>query len=217
MTRGKIKGDTLLDVSMGGVIYQLMSASNSFKEIYVMNFTDCNINHFTKWLEKEEDATDWSFVFKKVCEFEGNSNKWKEKEEQVKKAIKRVIKWENFQNSSVPPQLLPEVDCLLSLWQLNIVSKTKEDYQRNLKKFTCSLKPGGQLILLSAVNMSYYVVGKYKFFILSVDRDFIRESVTNAGFDIEKEHYLSRKVIADMVDYDGLLCILARKQSECPI
>ncbi|XP_066460919.1 nicotinamide N-methyltransferase-like isoform X2 [Eleutherodactylus coqui] len=214
---GKVKGDTLLDVSIGGSVYQLMSASNCFKEIYVMNFTDCNINHFKKWLETEEDATDWSFVFKKVCEFEGNSDKWQEKEEQVKKAIKRVIKWENFENSAVKPQLLPTVDCVLSLWQLDGVSKTKEEYQSNMKKFTCSLRPGGQLILFSAVNMSHYMVGKHKFFILPLERDFIRESVTNAGFDIEKEDYLSRKVITDIVDYDGLLCILARKQSECPI
>ncbi|XP_066446597.1 indolethylamine N-methyltransferase-like [Eleutherodactylus coqui] len=213
---GKVKGDTLLDISIGGSVYQLISASNCFKEVHVMNFTDRNIDHFKKWLQKEEDATDWSFVFQKVCEIEGNSDKWQEKEKQVKKTIKRVIKWENFENSSVPPKLLPEVDCVLSLWQLNIVSKTKEDYQRNLKKFTCSLKPGGQLMLFSAVNMSHYMLGKQKFFILSVDRDFIRESVTNAGFVIEKEDYLSTKVTTDIVDYDGLLCILACKQSECP-
>ncbi|XP_066460931.1 nicotinamide N-methyltransferase-like isoform X4 [Eleutherodactylus coqui] len=214
---GKVKGDTLLDVSLAAVIYQLISASNQFKKMYKVEFIDPNITHFKEWLEKKEGATDWSFALQKVCEFEGNRDKWQEKEEQLRKTIAGVIKWDNCENIFFNPQLLPEVDCVLSLWQLNVVSKTKEEFQRNLKNFTCSLKPGGQLILFSAVNMSYYVVGKYKFFALTVDRDFIRQTVIKTGFAIEKEHYLSRKVNSDLIAYDGMLCILARKQCECPI
>ncbi|XP_066460906.1 nicotinamide N-methyltransferase-like [Eleutherodactylus coqui] len=214
---GKVKGDTLLDINLGGAIYQLISASNCFKEMYVVDFTDCNIDHFKKWLEKNEGATDWSFAFQKVCEIEGSGDKWQEKEEQLRKTIKGIIKWDNFENSSLNHQLFPKVDCVLCLWILNVVSKTKEEFQRNLKKFACCLKPGGHLILFSGVNVTYYMLGKHKFFILSVDRDFIRESVTNAGFVIEKEDYLSTKVTTDIVDYKGMAIILARKQSECPI
>ncbi|XP_066446624.1 indolethylamine N-methyltransferase-like [Eleutherodactylus coqui] len=214
---GKVKGDTLLDVSLAAVIYQLISASNQFKKIYKVEFTDPNITHFKEWLEKKEGATDWSFALQKACEFEGNRDKWQEKEEQLRKTIAGVIKWDNFENIFVNPQLLPEVDCVLCLWQLTVVSKTKEEFQRNLKKFTCCLKPGGQLILFSAVNMTYYVVGKHKFFILSVDRDFIRQTVIKTGFAIEKEHYVSRNINTDLIDYEGMLCIMARKQCECPI
>ncbi|KAG9465173.1 hypothetical protein GDO78_018765 [Eleutherodactylus coqui] len=186
------------------------------KEIFMVKFTDHHRKHLKRWLEKKEGATDWSFVFQKVCELEGNRDKWQEKEAQVRKSIKGVIEWDDFENSSVITQL-PEVDCVLSLWKLNVVSKTKEELQRNLKKFTCSLKPGGQLILFTVVNMSYYKLGEQKFFVFKVDIDDIKESLNNAGFVIEEENYLPKKVITDIVDYEGLFFILARKKSESPI
>ncbi|KAM4016094.1 indolethylamine N-methyltransferase-like isoform 3-T4 [Anomaloglossus baeobatrachus] len=70
---GKVKGDTLLNVSIAGVLFPIFSASNVFKKIYVMNFTDSCDKHFKTWLEKKEGATDWSFVSKRVCQLEGKA------------------------------------------------------------------------------------------------------------------------------------------------
>ncbi|XP_069829599.1 indolethylamine N-methyltransferase-like [Dendropsophus ebraccatus] len=208
---GEVKGEILLDISMGSIMYQLISASNYFKDIYVLEFTDANLKHFKKWLAKEEGATDWSFACQKVCEFEGIGDMSKEKEDQVRRKIKEVIKWEDYEKSCMSPQLVPEVDCVLSLWVLIPISKTKKDFQRNLKEFTSRLKIGGHLILFVGLNMTFYKMGKHKYCFLSVDEDFVRESVIKAGLVIEKVDSLPRKVDTDIVDYKHLLFVLARK------
>ncbi|CAN2391042.1 amine N-methyltransferase activity, partial [Pristimantis euphronides] len=210
---GKVRGDALLDISVGAIIYQLFSASNNFKKMYVMEFKDANITHFKKWLQKEEGATDWSFVSEKFCHIEGIRDKLQEKEDQVRKAIAGVIKWENFENTPIDTQLVPEVDCVLSLWMLAVISKTKEAFQTNLKKFTSRLKIGGHLLLFLGMNMSFYKMGEHKFFLLSVDETFVRESVTNAGFVIEQVESIPSEINTDLIDYDCLLFILARKES----
>ncbi|XP_063775383.1 nicotinamide N-methyltransferase-like [Pseudophryne corroboree] len=211
---GQMTGQILIDISVGAVIYQLLSASNVFKEIYVMEFTDANIKHFKKWLEKGEDATDWSFTSKLVCDRQGNRDGWQEPEEKVRRAIKNVVKWDIFKNSCIDPQLVPIADCVISLWIINVISKTKEEFQRNVKSFTSRLKIGGHLLLFTVLDMTYYRVGQHKHFILTVDEAFVRESVVNAGFVIEKTDLWNATVESDIVDYKHMLFILARKERE---
>ncbi|XP_063775385.1 nicotinamide N-methyltransferase-like [Pseudophryne corroboree] len=211
---GQVKGEILLDVSAGAILYQLLSASNVFKEIYVMDFTDANIKHFKQWLEKGEDATDWSFASKRVCELQGNRDGWQEQEEKVRRAIKNVMKWDIFENSCIDPQLVPMADCVISLLILNIISKTKEDFQKNVKSFTSRLKIGGHLLLFTVLDMTYYRVGQHKHFILTVDEAFVREAVINTGFVIEKADLWCNRVESYFADYKHKFFILARKERE---
>ncbi|XP_063785315.1 nicotinamide N-methyltransferase-like [Pseudophryne corroboree] len=211
---GQVKGNTLLDISSGALVYQLLSASNVFKEIYVMDFTDANIRHFRQWLEKGKEATDWSYASKQVCQLQGNSAGWQEQEEKVRRAVKSVVKWDIFGSGCADPLLVPRADCVLSLWIINIISKTREEYQRNLASATSWLKVGGYLLLFTGLNMTFYTLGQHKYFILPLDEAFVRESVTKAGCVIEKVELLRNKVSTDKVDYDHLLFILARKERE---
>ncbi|XP_075056713.1 nicotinamide N-methyltransferase-like [Mixophyes fleayi] len=211
---GQVKGNILLDISIGSIVYQLFSACNVFKEIYVVKFTDANIKHLKKWLEKGDEATDWSFAAKRVSRLQGNRDGWKEQEEKVRRAMKSIVEWDIFENSCIDPLLVPQVDCVLSLWILNVISKTKEEFQRNLKNFTSRLKIGGYLVLFSPVNMTFYRVGQHKFFHLAVDENFIKESVIKAGFIIEKMDLKASMVKCDLLDYDHVCFILARKERE---
>ncbi|XP_075058774.1 nicotinamide N-methyltransferase-like [Mixophyes fleayi] len=211
---GQVKGNILLDVSIGSIVYQLFSASNVFKEIYVVGFTDAAIHHFKKWLEKGDEATDWSFAAKRVSRLQGNRDGWKEQEEQARRAVKSTVKWDILKNSCIDPLLVPQVDCVLSLWILNVISKTKEEFQRNLKNFTSRLKIGGYLVLFNAVNMTFYRVGQHKFFHLAVDENFVQESVIKAGLVIEKMDLMTGLVKCDLADNDYVCFILARKERE---
>ncbi|XP_075184612.1 nicotinamide N-methyltransferase-like [Anomaloglossus baeobatrachus] len=208
---GIVKGDKLLNVSVGGVLFPIFSASNVFKKIYVMNFTDsCDI-HFKTWLEKKEGATDWSFVSKRVCQLEGNEDGWQEKEEQVRKAIEGVVKFD-ITTGSVASVVVPQVDCVMCAYLFNTICHNKEDITRNLKILTSWLKVGGYLVFMIALNMSFYRVGQHKFVALTVDEKFVKESVTKAGFVIEKEEVIPTSVESDMVDYKNLLFLVARKE-----
>ncbi|XP_073513322.1 nicotinamide N-methyltransferase-like [Phyllobates terribilis] len=208
---GQVKGDKLLDMSAEGALFQLFSASNVFKEMYVMNFIDSNNRHFKRWLEKEEGATDWSFVSKRVCQLEGNVDGWQEKEEQLRKAIVEVIKCD-ISAGSVDSIVLPEVDCVTTAYLFNVICQTKEDIVKNLKTLTSCLKIGGYLVFLIALNMSFFRVGPHKFFALTVDDKSVKESVTKAGFVIEKEEVILTSVEKDIVDYKNLLFLVARKE-----
>ncbi|XP_063775381.1 nicotinamide N-methyltransferase-like [Pseudophryne corroboree] len=211
---GQVTGEILIDISIGAIIYQLLSASNIFKKIYVIDFTDANIKHFKQWLEKGKDATDWSFASKRVCELQGNRDGWQEQEEKVRRAIKNVVKWDIFENSCIDPLLVPMADCVISLWIINVISKTKEDFQKNVKSFTSRLKIGGHLLLFTVLGMTYYRVGNHKHFVLTVDEAFVREAVINAGFVIEKTDLWNGIAESDIVDYKQLFFILARKERE---
>ncbi|MEE6527072.1 hypothetical protein FKM82_028152 [Ascaphus truei] len=68
---GRVKGETLLDVTIGPAAFHLLTACDFFKEINVIEFTDTNIKEFEKWKSSEPGAADWSHAAKVVCELEG--------------------------------------------------------------------------------------------------------------------------------------------------
>ncbi|XP_056397733.1 nicotinamide N-methyltransferase-like [Hyla sarda] len=208
---GLVKGDKLLHISVGAMVYPLLSASNVFKNIYVMDATDTSVNHFKQWLKKGDGATDWSFASKLVSQLEGNVDGWKEKEEQVRRAVKDVFKYNLFNDSSTGSVAIPQVDCVLTVFIFNVICKTKEDFKKSLKTFTSWLKVGGYLVFFITLNMTFYRVGNQKYSTLTVHEKFVREAVTNAGFAIEKDEVLPTSVENDIVDYENMLFLVARK------
>ncbi|XP_072283054.1 indolethylamine N-methyltransferase-like [Pyxicephalus adspersus] len=211
---GQLKGEKILDISIGSVIYQLFSISNICKEIHVVQLTNASFKHFKQWLENDKGATDWSYTSKRVCHLESNRQEWKEKEDQLRKVIKGVYKWDNHETNSLSSKLVPQVDCVISLYILNVVSKTKDDFLRNLKSFTSTLKIGGQLLLFMVLNMTFYKVGSHRYFCLTLVEEDVQEVVINAGFIIEKSTLTKAVEPNDIVNYSHVCYILARKVKE---
>ncbi|XP_068128353.1 indolethylamine N-methyltransferase-like [Hyperolius riggenbachi] len=213
-SKGVLKGSKMIDLSIGATAFQLFPVCNIYKEIYVMEFTDSNIEHFKLWLDKDEKATDWSFSAKRACQLEGNKQDWKKKEDQARQAVKGVFKWENCQTNPIDPKLVPEVDCVLSIYVLSVVCKTKEEFQNGLKNAVSRLKMGGHLVLFTPLNMSFYRVGKNRFFVLTMDEKTLQELVINAGFVIEKSGSMKSVEKCDLVDYSHMCYVLACKVKE---
>ncbi|XP_077312253.1 indolethylamine N-methyltransferase-like [Lithobates pipiens] len=211
---GQLKGDKVLDISIASIIYQLFSTSNIFKEIYVVQMTDASFKHFKEWLDNDIKATNWSYATKRVCYLEGNRQGWKEKEDQVRKVIKGVYKWDNHETNGLDPKVVPQVDCVLSVWLLNVISRTKEDFLRNLERFTSRLKLGGQLMLFLVLNMTFYKVGHHHYFCLSLNETEVQELVIKAGFVIEKSSFIKAAEPSDIVNYSHMSFVLARKVKE---
>ncbi|XP_069804475.1 nicotinamide N-methyltransferase-like [Dendropsophus ebraccatus] len=208
---GLVKGDSLLAMNVGAMVYPLFSASNVFKNIYVVGVTESSVNHFKEWLEKGDKATDWSFAAKLVCQLEGNPDGWLEKEEQVRRAVKGVYVYNLFDDKPKDSVPIPPVDCLLSVFLFNVICQTKEDFMHNLKTFTSWLKIGGHLVFIITLNMTFYRVGEHKFSATTVDEMFVREAVTKAGFIIEKDEVMPTSVENDLVDYKNILFLVTKK------
>ncbi|KAG9463098.1 hypothetical protein GDO78_022442 [Eleutherodactylus coqui] len=68
---GLVKGNSMLALNIGGIIYPLFAAK-CFKEIHVVELTDASVKHFNQWLNNGDEATDWSFAAKFHSKLEGN-------------------------------------------------------------------------------------------------------------------------------------------------
>ncbi|XP_075462669.1 nicotinamide N-methyltransferase-like [Ascaphus truei] len=211
---GRVRGDTMIDISAGPTVYQLLSASDIFKEIIVIKCTEPSIQEFKKWLKKDPGAADWSYASKALCELEGNREEWQVKEDKVRRAIKQVVKWDVSKDNPIDHVVLPQVDCVLSLWVLQAISKDKEAYRSNLKKCASLLNIGGHLLLFGALNAKYYMIGEHKFFFLSCDEKFLREALRDAGYIIENVDVLPSRRGCDFIDYEHFVYIIARKERE---
>ncbi|XP_063291734.1 nicotinamide N-methyltransferase-like [Pelobates fuscus] len=208
LEKGVVKGETLIDFSVGATASHLIPVCNGFKDIYVIEVNDLNINEFEKWRQNKQDAVNFSYGAKFLYKLEGGREAWHVKEDKTRQAIKGVVKWDISNDDQVPVDL-PQADCVLSLYLLEVTSKDRDTYQRNLKKLTSHLKPGGHLILFTVLNMTFYKVDEEKFFILPVDKEFVKQAVINAGLVLEKVNVLPSKKNCDLVDYDAIMHIRA--------
>ncbi|CAH2320318.1 nicotinamide N-methyltransferase-like [Pelobates cultripes] len=69
---GRLRGSTLIDHSVGPVIFHLLPLCKYFKDITILELNEHCVKVLQKWLNKEEDALDWSHAAKIVAELEGN-------------------------------------------------------------------------------------------------------------------------------------------------
>ncbi|XP_075462673.1 nicotinamide N-methyltransferase-like [Ascaphus truei] len=197
------------------LVYPITQLFKTFSsEINVIEFTDVNIREFEMWRNKEPGAADWSHAAKIVCELEGKSEEWQGKEDKARRAVKRVVKCDFTKDNPLEPVVLPQMDCLLCMFVLQVVSKDHQAFCSNLKKLASMLKTGGDILLFGTFNKSYYMVGEHKFFYLSHDEDLIREAVCEAGFIIESLESMRTKKTSILADYEHVIFLIGRKERE---
>ncbi|XP_062995668.1 nicotinamide N-methyltransferase-like [Elgaria multicarinata webbii] len=180
-----IGGDTLIDIGSGPTIYQFLSACESFREIVATDYTDQNREEMQRWLRKDPEAFDWSPVVKYVCELEGDREKWVDKEEKVRRAIRQVLKCDVTHPSPLGLLALPPADCLLSSLCLEGACKDLPTYRSALKNISSLVKPKGHLVLYAILEDTYYIVGQQRFSSLYLERASVEVAVKEAGFAIE--------------------------------
>ncbi|KAM4016816.1 nicotinamide N-methyltransferase-like isoform 1-T2 [Anomaloglossus baeobatrachus] len=212
-TKGGIGGDTLLDFGTGPSIYQLLSACEVFDKIIVSDFLEQNRDEFQKWLKKDPDAFDWNHIIKYVSELEGNREDYEKKAEKLRHKVKEVLQCDALKRNPYDPVVVPPVDCLLSCLCLETACKDIKTFCEVLKNFKDLIKPGGHLILISALNANYYHVGKTYFGSMNMKKEELEMAFKEAGYQIEKEVYKPRadKSQMEVTDFQTNYFILARK------
>ncbi|MEE6467743.1 hypothetical protein FKM82_008043 [Ascaphus truei] len=211
---GEVTGKTLLDVTNGSSIYQFLPACESFQEIIVAESNERVKRDLEKWLNKEPDAFDYSHTSKLLCELEGKSAMWQEKEEQLRRTIKRILICDFTKENPLHPVILPKMDCLITVAYLEVVSKDLDAYRSNLKKVSSLIKVGGHLVLFVFISMTYYMIGEHKFYMLKYDEEFVRKALTDTGYVIKSVHLQARKKTTHLTDYEHIGFILAQKERE---
>ncbi|MEE6484732.1 hypothetical protein FKM82_013999 [Ascaphus truei] len=148
------------------------------------------------------------------CQYEERVEEWPGKEDKARRAVKRIVKCDLTKDNPLEPVVLPQMDCLLSIIVLQVVSKDHQAFCNNLKKLASMLKTGGHILLVGSYNSSCYMIGEHKFFCLSFDEGFIREAVCDAGFIIENLEALPTKKTSNLADYDHIVFMIALKERE---
>nr|XP_056716361.1 nicotinamide N-methyltransferase-like isoform X1 [Euleptes europaea] len=179
-----LKGNTLIDIGSGPSIHQFLSACESFQEIIATDYTDQNREEMQRWLKKEPGAFDWSLLVKYVCELEGDRERWAEKEEKVRRTIKQVLKCDVTQADPLAPLVVPPADCVLSVLCLETACEDLPTYRSAVKNIGSLVKPGGHLILVTALKTTFYIPGQNRFHALYLEQETVDNAVKGAGFDI---------------------------------
>ncbi|XP_070621706.1 nicotinamide N-methyltransferase-like [Erythrolamprus reginae] len=208
-----IKGDTLIDIGSGASIYQFLSACESFQEIIATDYSLQNWEEVQRWLRKEPGAFDWTPIVKYVCELEGDREKWPEKEEKVRRALKRYLKCDVTQHNPLVPLVLPPADCLVSTLCLDIACKDLPTYRLAFRNISSLLKPGGHLLFNSSLEANYYTVGQQRFSAIYLEKEVIKEAVRQAGFVIKWIEETRIKCPPSEADAKGRCILLAQKCS----
>ncbi|XP_069803332.1 nicotinamide N-methyltransferase-like [Dendropsophus ebraccatus] len=209
---GHITGDVLVDISVGSMIYQLYAACEFFKHIIVLKINDQCVMELKRWLDTRTGAFNWEHVTKLHAEIGGNCDQLQDKEGKVRSAIPHVVICDLEKENMTDPIVLPPADCIISYGLLDSICKDQDDYIRYLRKFSGFLKPGGHFILVGAINMTYYTVGKDKFCAFTYDEDFVRKALAGEGFVIEDCQVQKRTAVSELCDYKAFIFIAAHKE-----
>ncbi|XP_040286152.1 nicotinamide N-methyltransferase-like [Bufo bufo] len=208
---GHIKGDILIDLTMGSLVHHLYTACEFFKYIIVLKVSDRCIMELKRWVDTRTGAFDWSHAVKLHADIEGKSHPEQDKEDKVRATMQHVVKCNLQKENLTDPIVLPLADCLISLWLLDVISKDKDDYIRYLKKCAKLLKPGGHLILIGDLDTTYITVGKHKVHYLTYNEEFARNALAGEGFVIDCCKVKQRTVVSDLCDYKAVIFIVAHK------
>ncbi|KAM5164190.1 nicotinamide N-methyltransferase-like [Mantella aurantiaca] len=198
---GRVAGKTLIDISIGSFIHHLYSASNSFQEIVVLKTNEKCIMELSRWLHDRTGAYDWTHTSATAAEIEGNRDQHQEKESRLKSSIKQILKCDFEQENITSPVELPPADCVLCMGILDVISKNEDEYMRSLEKISKLLKPGGHLLLISALDTTYVTAGGERLHVFKHDENFVKNTLSKLGLVIDYCAVQRRHNVSDLIDY----------------
>ncbi|XP_075696825.1 nicotinamide N-methyltransferase-like [Rhinoderma darwinii] len=208
---GHINGEILIDLSIGSFIHHLYSASEFFKNIIVLKVNNRCIMELKRWVDVRTGAFYWGHTSALHQETEENSDQFENGEGKVRSAIQHVVKYDLEKENMTEPLVLPPADCVISTFLLDVISKDQDDYIRYLRKISRLLKPGGCLILIGVLDITYFTVGKDKLHGFAYDEDFARKALVGEGFIIDYCKVKERTAVSDITNYKSVIFIAAHK------
>ncbi|XP_069804578.1 nicotinamide N-methyltransferase-like [Dendropsophus ebraccatus] len=209
---GHIRGDVLIDLSIGSMIHHLYAPSEFFKAIIILKVRDRCILELKRWLNTRTGAFEWGHATQLHVDLEGKSAELQDKEGKVREAAQHVAKCDLNKQNIMDPVVLPPADCIISCWLLDAICEDQNDYIRYIRKFSELLKPGGHLIIFGCLNVTYYTVGRDRLRALTYDEDFVRKALVGEGFVIDKCVTKKRTGISDLIDHTGVIFAAAHKE-----
>ncbi|KAM3821490.1 phenylethanolamine N-methyltransferase [Vipera latastei] len=211
---GKITGHILIDIGTGPTIYQLLSACDYFEEIVATDFLEVNRALIHKWVHNEDkDGFDWSPYIQHVCKIEGKGELWKEKEQKLKKKLKKILPIDIHQPNPLGSLLSQPADALVSTFCLEAASPDRPSFDKAFQNVTRLLKPGGHFLMIGAMEESFYLAGEVKLTVVPLKEADIKESFAKNGYHIHdfRSYNMPPTLMVGVDDVQGIFFIHAQK------
>ena len=175
---------TVLDYGSGPTILAAISAATKASEIVLSDYSGKNCKALHQWLDRDTAAFDWSPLFSFVVEeLEGKGEKEvEERQEKVRKLVKAVVHCDISHDPPIERGYDKLYDVVMSSNVIEAVAHTPNEYVALMSCLGRLVKPGGLLIVYSAVNNQFYAVGDFKFRDLPVSSDLTMTAIKEAGF-----------------------------------
>lgn len=207
------QGDTLLDIGSGPILLAALLASSRFKHIVLSDLVEGNRLELNKWLDKSEDAIDWTHRAEQIAALEGYSDIKKgalEVLERTRSAIRKVVPCDVLEPGVLPEEHRETFDVVMSNGCLESATTDHESFRTALFNVGTLAKPGGLLVLVGAGGLKSYPVGAAEFAHANLTEDALKQAVTDAGFQI-KVYRLKKGVCFLESSQEFLFLLAARK------
>lgn len=218
---GEVSGRTLIDIGSGPTIYQLLSACAHFEDITMTDFLEVNRQELGLWLREEPGAFNWSVYSQHVCLIEGKGESWQEKERQLRARVKRVLPIDVHQPQPLGIASLAPLpaDALVSAFCLEAVSPDLTSFQRALDHITTLLRPGGHLLLIGALEESWYLAGEARLAVVPVHEEEVREALVLSGYEVRdlRTYVMPTHLRTGVDDVKGIFFAWAQKKVEVEV
>ncbi|KAM7312329.1 indolethylamine N-methyltransferase-like [Ixodes scapularis] len=183
-----IQGETLLDAGSGPVILNALMTSGRFKLIELSDLVEDNRLELKKWMNRDEDAIDWSLFAEKIAAVEGYSDIKKgaiEILERTRAAIHNVVPCGVLERGVLPVEHRENFDVVISSGCLESAAVDVESYRRVVCNVVTLAKPGGLLVIFGVGGLNEYQVGSADFTVMNLTENVLKEAMTDAGLQIE--------------------------------
>ncbi|KAM7304095.1 hypothetical protein ISCGN_013995 [Ixodes scapularis] len=137
-------------------------ASCRFKHIVLSDLVESNRLELYKWLNRHEDAIDWTIPAEHIAAFEGYNDVKKGASEIMKRtrsAIRKVVPCDVLEPGVLPEEHKETFDVVLSSGCLDAVAADHESFRMVVCNVGTLVKPGGLLVIMGAFGVKHYTVG----------------------------------------------------------
>ncbi|XP_040064289.1 indolethylamine N-methyltransferase-like [Ixodes scapularis] len=193
-------GNTLLDLGSGPVVTNALVGSSRCNHIVMSDLVEANRLELMKWLNKDEDALDWTFRAEKVAVVEGYTDLRKGAREIIERtrlAVRKVVPCDVLEPGVLPEEHRQIFDVIISSECLESATADHESFRKAVCNVGTLTKAGGLLVLLGAGGVKSYPVGGVAFPHANLTEKVVEEAIKDAGFQMEVYHLYKTGVLVD--------------------
>jgi nicotinamide N-methyltransferase/methyltransferase len=211
-------GGKALDFGGGPSLWPSFLIAQYVDAIQFCDYTEANLQAVQAWLDRSSNAHDWTTFFCYLLQThetsESELSNWENRLRKVLTSLPLKRCDANDPNCSILSGPSNDYDIIVSCECLDVACQTKDAYKNAVRRLVRLLKPGGLLVLLAAIDCSYYMVGNERFTGLPLNEQLIREALQEAGINLDQVNIEAEK-IGDkddlLADYYGGMVISAIK------